>query len=59
MQSIFHTLEVESIRQCGFATRQEARRALFACIEGHDNRQRLHCALGHLTLEQAEWQATV
>ncbi|WP_169728293.1 IS3 family transposase [Geminicoccus roseus] len=39
-------------------TRDEARRDLFAYIEGYYNRQRIHSALGYLTPEQAEQKAS-
>lgn len=40
-----------------WATRDEARRDLFAYIEGDYSRQRIHSALGYITLEQAERNA--
>jgi transposase InsO family protein len=58
MESFFHTLKVELVHQRCFATREEARRELFAYIEGYYNRQRIHSALGYLTPEQAERQAS-
>ena len=54
MESFFHTLKVELVHQGRFASREEARRELFAYLEGYDNRQRLHSALGYRTPEQAE-----
>ena len=57
MESFFHTLKVELVHQRRWATRDEARRDLFAYIEGYYNRQRLHSALGYITLEQAERNA--
>ncbi len=54
MESFFHTLKVELVHQRRWATRDEARRALFAYVEGYYNRQRIHSALGYLTPEQAE-----
>lgn len=53
-ESLFHTLEVELVHREHFATGEEARRNLFAYLEGYDNRQRLHSALGYRTPEQAE-----
>jgi transposase InsO family protein len=58
MESFFHTLKVELVHQRRWATRDEARRDLFAYIEGYYNRQRIHSALGHLTPEQAERTAS-
>ena len=54
IESFFHTLKVELVHQRWWATRDEARRDLFAYIEGYYNRQRLHSALGYRTPEQAE-----
>jgi putative transposase len=56
-ESFFHTLKVELVHRGRFATREEARRELFAYVEGYYNRRRLHSALGYLTPEQAERQA--
>jgi putative transposase len=58
MESFFHTLKVELVHQQRWATREDAKRGLFADIEGYDNRQRLHAALGYLTPEQAERRAS-
>ena len=57
MESFFHTLKVELAHQRRWATRDEARRDLFASIEGSYNRQRIHSALGSITPEQAERKA--
>jgi len=54
MESFFHRLKVELVHQGRFATREEAKRELFAYLEGYYNRQRLHSALGYRTPEQAE-----
>lgn len=54
MESFFHTLKVELVHQCRWATHAEARQALFGYIEGYYNRHRMHSALGYLTPEQAE-----
>ena len=56
MESFFHTLKVELVHQRRWATRDEARRELFAYIEGYYNRRRIHSALGYRTPEQAERQ---
>ncbi|KZE17980.1 transposase [Sphingomonas hankookensis] len=58
MESFFHTLKVELVHQCRWATRIEARQALFGYIEGYYNRHRMHSALGYLTPEQAEQRVT-
>ena len=57
MESFFHTLKVELVRQRNWNTHDEARRDLFAYIEGYYNRQRIHSAIGYLTPEQAEQMA--
>ncbi len=54
MESFFHTLKVELVHQRRWATWDDARRDLFAYIEGYYNRQRIHSALGYRTPEQAE-----
>ena len=56
MESFFHTLKVELVHQRRWATHEEARRDLFAYIEGYYNRRRIHSALGYRTPEQAERQ---
>jgi len=58
MESFFHTLKVELVHQRRWATRDEARRDLFAYIEGYYNWQRIHSALGYITPEQAERNAS-
>lgn len=54
MESFFHTLKVELVHQKRWTSREEARRDLFAYIEGYYNRRRIHSALGYTTPEQAE-----
>jgi putative transposase len=56
MESFFHTLKVELVHQRRWATREDARRDLFAYIEGYYNRRRIHSALGYRTPEHAERQ---
>jgi putative transposase len=51
MESFVHTLKVELVHRRRWATREDARRDLFAYIEGYSNRP---SALGYRTLEQAE-----
>ena len=46
-ESFFATLKTELIDRQPWPTRQAARRAIFAWIEGFYNRQRLHSALGY------------
>ena len=57
MESFFHTLKVELVHQRRWETRDEARRDLFAYIEGYYNRRRIHSGLGYKTPDQAERQA--
>jgi putative transposase len=57
MESFFHTLKVELVQQRRWATRDEARRDVFAYIEGYYNRQRILSALGYRTPEQMEHNA--
>jgi len=56
VESFFHTLEVELAHQRRWPTREDARRDLFAYIEGYYNRRRIHSALGYRPPEQAEQQ---
>ena len=57
MESFFHTLKTELVHHRTYTTRDEAKRDLFAYIEGFYNRQRLHSALDYRTPDQAERQA--
>ncbi len=57
MESWVHTLKTELVHNTAYATRDAAKRDLFAYIETYYNRQRLHSALGYRTPEQAELQA--
>lgn len=47
MESFFHTLKVERVHQKTYTTRDEARRDLFAYIEGFYNSRRLHSGIGY------------
>lgn len=58
MESFFHTLKVELVHQRRWPTHDEARRDLFAYVEGYYNRARIHSAIGYLTPEQAERKAS-
>jgi len=58
MESFFHTLKTELVHHRTYQTRDEAKRDLFAYVEGFYNRPRLHSAIGYLTPVQAEKQAT-
>ena len=48
MESFFSTLKSECVTR-QFQSRQEARRTIFAYIEGWYNRQRLHSSLDYLS----------
>ena len=54
MESFFGTLKQELVHRETYATREEARRALFEYIEVFYNRQRLHSTLGYLSPVQYE-----
>lgn len=56
MESFFHKLKVELAHQRRWETRDNARRDLFAYIEGYYNRRRIHSALGYRLPEQAKRQ---
>jgi transposase InsO family protein len=53
-ESFFHTLKTELIYLTKFATREEAKRAIFEYIEVFYNRERLHSGIEYLTPEQCE-----
>ena len=54
MESFFHTLKVELAHQRRWATRDEARRDVFAYVETYYNRRRIHSSLGYRAPEQME-----
>jgi len=58
MESFFHTIKVNLVYQCRWATQAEVRQALFGYIEGYYNRLRMRWAPGYLTPEQAEQSVT-
>jgi putative transposase len=47
MESFFHTLKVERVHHRVYPTRDDARRDLFAYIEGFYNSRRLQSAIGY------------
>ena len=57
MESFFHTLKTELVHHRQYATRDEARRDIFAFIEGFYNRTRLHSAIGYISPIQMEQKA--
>ncbi len=54
MESFFHTLKTERVHHRIYATKEQARRDLFAYIEGFYNTHRLHSALGYLSPAEME-----
>ena len=56
MESFFASLKRELIHRTAFATRQEARGAVFEWIAAWYNRNRRHSSLGYLSPEQFERQ---
>ena len=59
MESFFGSLKTELEEDGPFPTRQVARFALFAFIEGFYNRQRLHSAIGYKPPTEMEQLAAV
>ncbi len=53
MESFFASLKTELVHRATFPTREAARRAIFAYVEGFYNRRRRHSGLGFLTPAQA------
>ena len=53
-ESFVHTLKTELVHHRTYATRDEARRDLFAFIEGFYNTHRLHSALGYKSPAEME-----
>jgi putative transposase len=54
MESFFGTLKTEEVYQQDYATREQARQAIFEYIEVFYNRQRRHSALGYVSPEAFE-----
>ncbi len=53
MESFFGSMKNELVHRHRFATREDAKQALFCWIESFYNRQRRHSALGYMTPAQA------
>jgi transposase InsO family protein len=56
-ESFFASLKKELVYQQRYATRDEARQAIFQWIETFYNRTRLHSHLGYMSPEQFEQQS--
>jgi transposase InsO family protein len=57
MESFFHTIKTELIHHQHYATREEARRDIFAYTEGFYNQKRRHSAIGYLSPIEMELKA--
>mgnify|MGYP003403022003 FL=1 len=57
MESFFHTLKTELVHHRHYATREDARRDIFAYIEGFYNRTRRHSAIGYISPIEMELKA--
>jgi putative transposase len=57
VESFFSSLKTELVHRTRFATREEARAALFEYLETFYNRRRLHSALGYCSPEEYEEKA--
>ena len=57
MESFFHTLKTELVHHQQYATRDDARRDIFAYIEGFYNRKRRHSAIGYISPIEMELKA--
>jgi putative transposase len=57
MESFFHTLKTELVHHQHYATKEQAKRDIFAYIEGYYNRTRRHSAIGYTSPIQMEQKA--
>jgi putative transposase len=57
MESFFHTLKTELVHHRHYATRAQAKRDIFAYIEGFYNRTRRHSAIGYRSPIEMELKA--
>jgi transposase InsO family protein len=57
MESFFHTLKTELVHHRRYATREDAKRDIFAYIEGYYNRTRRHSAIGYISPIEMELKA--
>jgi len=56
-ESFFHTIKVELVHECKYATRNAAKISIFQYIEGYYNKKRMHSALDYRTPNQVELAA--
>ena len=56
MESFWHSLKVEETHGRGFDTREEARRGVFAYIEGFYNTARMHSSINWMSLREFQKQ---
>ena len=54
MESFFHTLKTELIHHQHYASKEQAKRDIFAYIEGYYNRTRRHSAIGYSSPTEME-----
>ena len=54
MESFYSTLKTELVHRHTWATRAQARQAIFEFVEVFYNRQRLHSSLGYLSPAEYE-----
>jgi transposase InsO family protein len=57
METFFHTLKTERLHHRIYATKDQARRDLFAYIEGFYNSHRRHSSIGYLSPAEVERKA--
>ena len=57
MESFFHTLKTELVHHRHYETRAEAKRDIFAYIEGFYNRTRRHSSIGYMSPVEMELKA--
>jgi putative transposase len=57
MESFFHTLKTELVHHQHYATKEQAKRDIFAYIEGYYNRTRRHSAIAYNSPIQMELNA--
>ncbi|RKH65925.1 IS3 family transposase, partial [Corallococcus interemptor] len=58
VESFFSSLKMELVYERSFQTHEEAKRALFEYIEAWYNRRRRHSALGYVSPEEYERNAS-